>query len=122
MNTNKIKDILSLRYEKIRSDLWDRLKPKDHNGDFDRSLEAVWVEYLNGIDCEVVHPDDILEEFENLFNYSSKTRICVLLDDLLFGEETYYILMPKQLAEKALVLDGLPDFWSPEEKPETSFR
>lgn len=115
MNLSKIKDILSLRYEKIRSDLWDRLKPKDHDRNFEKELDAAWAEYLNGIDCEVLDPDDIVDEFEDLFNYSSKIRICI-------GFEDSFVLIPNQLAEKALILGGLPDSWFPEEKPETSVR
>ena len=74
--TNKLLDLLDERFEKIRSQLWDTLKPKDHDSDFDRALDALWAEYLNGIDCEVVDQDDIVEDFENLFNFSSRTRVC----------------------------------------------
>lgn len=119
MNTNKIKSLLDERFEKIRSELWDKLKPRDHDSEFDKALDVAWVSYLNRIDCEVVDQDDIVEEFENLFNYSSRTRICVNLADIyskrpgIFFQDTY-VLVPKQLAEKAIILGGLPDEWSPE--------
>ena len=119
MNVGKIKDLLDERFEKIRSELWDTIKPKDHDRDFDKALDHAWAEYLNGVDCEVVDQDDIVEEFENLFNHSSKTRVCVSLNEIngkRFGAfySDSYVLIPTQLAEKVLVLGWFPDKWSPE--------
>lgn len=119
MNTNKIRDLLEDRFEKIRSDLWDKLKPKDHDRNFDKELDLAWVAYLNRVDCEVVDQEDIVEEFENLFNNSAKTRICVNLAEIetrrpgMYFQDTW-VLIPKKLAEKAIILGGLPDEWTPE--------
>jgi len=83
-------------------------------------LDALWAEYLNGIDCEVVDQDDIVEDFENLFNFSSRTRVCISMSRInnkrpgVFFQDTY-VLIPKQLAEKVLVLGWFPDKWSPAE-------
>lgn len=99
VQVQKICEMLNERLEKIRS----RALPGN--------LINLWGEYLAGIDCEVLNEDEAREEFESLFNYSARTRICVSFS------HTYshtYILVPKELAEKALVLGGLPDEWSPE--------
>lgn len=100
MNINKIADLLQERFDKIKS----LFNPAEYN--FERVVDMAWVEYLNGIDCEVVDQEDIVEDFENLFNHSAKSRVCIPSS---FYDT--YVLMPKELAEKALILGGLPDTW-----------
>lgn len=101
IHIQKIRHMLKERMEKIRNDLGGPHRSAS------RSLEQEWLGYLNGIDCEVLDEDEARDEFEDLFNYSAQTRICVSF----FHS---YILMPKELAEKTLVLGGLPDHLCPE--------
>lgn len=114
---SELKSFLEIRLEKIRSELWDKLKPIEHDREFDKALNARWVEYLNGIDCLLLDQDDIVEDFENLFNISAQLRICIpwtfrsppSAKNYVDGD--IYVLMSKELAEKALVLGWLPDNW-----------
>lgn len=98
------------RYESLRSEMWNRLKPKDHSGPFNRKLEEAWADCLNGLDCTVLDPSDILEDFRDIANKSVQGRVC-----LGPWENDEYILVPLELAKKALILGGLPDQWFPEE-------
>jgi hypothetical protein len=97
---NKLAELFFARH----ADLWIRLSPVTTGG-----LQSAWAEYLNGLDCTVIDRDDILEDFESIVNSSAQGRVCVY-------DKTYkdYILVPKELAMKALVLGGLPDSWFPE--------
>jgi hypothetical protein len=104
---DKIRSFLEDRHKRTSSELWERLRPNERDAAFEHALEAAWAEYLNAIDCQVLYDDDVLEDFEHLFNNLSETSFCVLMNGL-------YLLVPKKLAEKALILGGLPDFWSPD--------
>lgn len=109
-SVDKLTEIFSDRFERIRSDLWDRLKPKDYSGSFERKLDESWADYLNGLDCTYLDKSDILNDFQAIANRSVQGRVCI------YDEESdEYILVPIGLAKKALVLGGLPDQWFPEE-------
>ena len=100
MIVNKLAELFSASHK----DLWRRLEPVTTSG-----LESAWYNYLNGLDCTVIDKDDILEDFESIVNSSAQGRVCVY-------DKNYknYILVPKELARKAVVLGGLPDSWFPE--------
>jgi hypothetical protein len=113
MDDRSIKKLSTLfedRYESLRSDLWDRLNPKDHSDLFERAVEEAWAERLNGLDCAVLDHSDILEDFQDIVNKSAQGRVCFYSED-----SQGFILVPLELAKKALVLGGLPDSWFPEE-------
>jgi len=64
-----------------------------------------WSVYMNFLDCLMIEREDLLENFDDMVNFGSavKERIC-LKDPCLRGD---YILVPWELAEKALVLGVL---------------
>lgn len=110
IHIQKIRDMLKERMEKIKNDLGGKAGPLGlfpGHSLASRSFEQTWLGYLNGIDCEVLDEDEARDEFEDLFNHSAQTRICV---SFFYS----YILVPKELAEKALALGGLPDHFCPE--------
>jgi hypothetical protein len=104
MIVNKLAELFSARH----ADLWRRLEPSMNAGSLVR-MQYAWYNYLNGLDCTVIDKDDILEDFESIVNSSAQGRVCVY-------DKNYkdYILVPKELARKAVVLGGLPDSWFPE--------
>lgn len=106
MMVNKLAEMFEYRHSKLQSDLFDRLGIKGYT---EVVVDEYWAEYLNGLDCTVIDRDDILEDFESIVNSSAQGRVCVY-------DKNYkdYILVPKELAMKALVLGGLPDSWFPE--------
>ena len=64
-----------------------------------------WCVYMNSLDCLMIEREDLLENFDDMVNFGSavKERIC-LWDPCSIGD---YILVPWDLAEKALVLGAL---------------
>ena len=70
-----------------------------------QSAEWFWGLYMNHLDCLMVDRDDLLESFPDMVNFgvSVKESVC-LLDPCFPGD---YLLVPKQLAEKCLVLGNL---------------
>jgi hypothetical protein len=100
MIVNKLAELFFAKH----ADLWIRLAPTGR-----AAFQIVWAEYLDGLDCTVIDKDDILDDFESIINSSAQGRVCVY-------DKNYrdYILVPKELARKALVLGGLPDSWFPE--------
>lgn len=110
-SVDKLTKIFSDRFERIRSDLWDRLKPKkDHDESFARAVTEAWADYVNGLDCIFLDKSDILYDFRDIANRSVQGRVCIHDE-----EADEYILVPLGLAKKALILGGLPDQWFPEE-------
>lgn len=110
-SVDKLTEIFSDRFEKVRSDLWDRLKPKkDYDESFVRSLTEAWADYVNGLNCIFLDKSDILDDFQTIANRSVQGRVCIIDE-----EADEYILVPLELAKKALILGGLPDSWFPEE-------
>mgnify|MGYP006266901263 CR=1 FL=1 len=110
MNTQKLAEIFSDKFHMMANCLWEKMRPKDWAGAFEQALDEVWTEYLNGIDCTVITRDDIRDDFEGVI-HSAQGMVCVANAG---DERTQYILVPKELAEKALVLGGLPERWFPE--------
>jgi hypothetical protein len=100
MIVNKLAELFSARHK----DLWTKLAPTGR-----AAFQIAWAEYLNGLDCTVIDKDDILDDFESIVNSSAQGRVCVY-------DKNYkdYILVPMELARKAVVLGGLPDSWFPE--------
>ena len=100
MIVNKLAELFSAKH----ADLWRSLGVGSASG-----LQSAWYNYLNGLDCTVIDKDDILEDFESIVNSSAQGRVCVY-------DKNYkdYILVPMELARKAVVLGGLPDSWFPE--------
>jgi len=107
MKLDNIKKMFSDRHSSLVDSLWTSLAPGDWSNSFQRKVDEAWAEYLNGLDCTVLGEQEILEDLENIVNHSAQGRICISLEE-------EYILVPNELAEKALVLGGLPDSWFPE--------
>ena len=86
------------------------------------TVSRLWVDFLNEIDCRVIEKDEILEDFPRIFN-CAQNLVCIgnpLGERRLWTGvgarldfEPYFILVSKELAERALVLGGLPETWPP---------
>ncbi|NDD54237.1 hypothetical protein EBZ39_10240 [bacterium] len=75
------------------------------------TVEDEWLEFLNKHDITVLTLEDIKESFQYLLNFDSavKNGLC-LLDP--HGEEVgmeRFLIVPREFAEKLLVLGGFPD-------------
>jgi hypothetical protein len=105
MNVKKIREMLRQKYREILAG--QSVTPRSRAN----AEDDLWL-YLNGLDCTVLDSGEIHDDFEDIVNYSVQGRVCVRLP-LRMGEVNY-ILMPKELAQKVVVLGGLPDHWSPE--------
>lgn len=110
MNIEKIRKILEDKYERMRSELWDEMKPEDYSSKFARKMDEFWTEYMNSLDCILITDEDIKEDLEGIINNSSRGRVCIRMGEEDLCDEDLYILMPQELADKVLVLGGLPDF------------
>lgn len=63
-----------------------------------------WTLYVNFLDCLMIEKEDLLENFDEMVNFgSSKESVCIK-DPCNQGD---FILVPKSLAEKTLVLGTL---------------
>ena len=112
LDIGEIKDLLLARYEGIKNRVWhenESLTPFN-NQQLQEKVDEAWASYINGIDCVVLSFSEIRDDFQDIINYSSQGRVCIDMDD----DNTPYILMPKELAQKIVVLGSLPDHWSPE--------
>jgi hypothetical protein len=97
MNVKKIREMIHAKYREHLNG-----GPQD---------EGFFSEYLNRLDCTVIDEDDVRQDFEDIVNYSVQGKVCITCED---PNARVYILMPKELAQKALVFGCLPDSWSPE--------
>ena len=69
-----------------------------------------WILFLNGIDCSVLSMEYIVQDFPHVMNFDSSVRNGVCLYDP-HGDEngiTSYIFVPRDFAEKILVLGDMP--------------
>lgn len=107
MNIEKLTGFFSSKYVSIVDKIWNERKPPDWTEAFESEVEESWVEYLNGLDCIVIDRYEILEDFEDIFNYSSRGRYCITLNK-------NYILVPFSIAERAFALGFLPESLCPE--------
>jgi hypothetical protein len=112
----KISKILEDKHDLIAKSLWEELDKANHGGEniyptFNTRFEELWVEFLNRIDCTIITHEDIREDFEGIINYSSRGKVCVPTH---FANNCPYVLMHEELAEKILILGGVPDSWFPE--------
>jgi hypothetical protein len=69
-----------------------------------RPVEA-WADYLNRLDCIYLDADEVNEDFEALVNDGCFDGKFCIVDPFTMRD---YILVPRQFAEKILVLGGLP--------------
>lgn len=92
----KLQDILDKRYAEVIGDSDDP--------------DEDWILFLNGIDCSVLSMEHIVENFPDIMNFDSSVRNGVCLHDPHGYENgiTSYVFMPRDLAEKILVLGDLP--------------
>lgn len=104
---DRLRRILDDKHTELTERLWERLRPVDWTPKFETQLDSEWIEYLNGLDCTVLDHEEILEDFEGIVNHSAQGRVCVSTMDE--GNEIH-ILMPVEVAERALALGGLPPF------------
>lgn len=74
----------------------------------DGPLPAVdfWTCYMNSLDCLVIDKDDLLENFDEMVNFGNAVKTSVCVKDPCY--KGCYVLVPKDVAEKAVVLGGLP--------------
>lgn len=119
MNTQKLAEIFSEKFHMMATELWREMR---HLA-FEEKFDEIWTEYLNGIDCTVITRDDIRDDFEGVI-HSAQGKVCVAVNPkipslsertvYILDRRTPYILVPVELADKALILGGLPERWFPE--------
>ena len=78
-----------------------------------QSLDEGWVGFLEGHDCVVMAMEEIKNEFQDLVNFDSCLRegLCVPDPHSAYtkaGDERF-IIIPRQFAEKVLVMGGFPN-------------
>jgi len=86
MNIEKLEVIFKDRYQNLLE------KCADDTQDF-------WVDYCDKHEIKIMHPEWVKE----CFNEEAKGMICIYSP-----ENSWWLLVPKKLAEKALVLGYLP--------------
>lgn len=64
-----------------------------------------WTCYMNSLDCLLVDREDLLENFDEMVNFGKSVKENVCLRNPC--NEGDFILVPKDLAEKVLVLGAL---------------
>lgn len=74
-------------------------------------VESEWIQFLEKHNCVVMEIEDIRGRFQDIINFDScvKEGIC-LIDP--YGAEVgleQYVIVPREFAEKLLVLGGFPD-------------
>lgn len=65
-----------------------------------------WTVYMNSLDCLLVDEEDLTENFDDMVNFGKAVKEGVCLKDPC--SDGAFILVPKELAEKTLVLGDLP--------------
>lgn len=65
-----------------------------------------WSVYMNFLDCTLVDQEDLLENFDEMVNFGSLVRESVCVKDPCDGSG--FIMVPKELSQKVIVLGALP--------------
>jgi len=96
---NELQGFFKERYSVIRAGC----KPSSAD-EFHGDPDEIWTVFLNRLDCLIVDEDDLVESFPDMVNFGAavKTHVC-LNNPSGFG----FLLVPPELAEKALVMGGL---------------
>lgn len=106
---NRLQNIFNLKFEDIKSELFglETNNPKyKNNRIFTLKIEETWLGYLNDRGLDVISLNEVTCEFANLVNYSSGLKESVCVQDPFTQEN--FILIPLIIAERILVLGGLP--------------
>lgn len=106
-SVEKLTEIFGIKWNELRKKKWEEqpapwCRDRDEY-EFQCQFEAYWAEYLNGLNCEIVANDP--EELVHMWNYGSNKETIAIVNP---EDETTWIFVPKELAEKVLVLDELP--------------
>lgn len=94
---NRLEDIFGSRYENLVSAYDD--------------LETEWIEFLEKHNCVVMTSEDINDNFQDIINFDSRVRDGICLIDPHSTEigMVQFVIVPRDFAEKLLVLGGFPD-------------
>ena len=88
MNIEKLEVIFKERYEDLL------LKHAHVDG-----VDDFWIDYCDKYEIKIMHPEWVKE----CFNEEAKGMVCIFSP-----ENEWWLLVPKKLAERALVLGYLP--------------
>jgi hypothetical protein len=75
------------------------------------TVEDEWLEFLNKHDCSLINLEDIKESFQDMVNFDSAVRNGLCVNDP-HGRSIgvfQFVIVPREFAEKLLVLGGFPD-------------
>lgn len=75
------------------------------------NVESEWIEFLDRHNCVVMGIEDIKFRFQDIINFDSCVKEGICLVDP-HGAEVgleQYVIVPREFAEKLLVLGGFPD-------------
>ncbi|NDD54012.1 hypothetical protein EBZ39_09065 [bacterium] len=89
MNLDKLESIFSAKYKDL----------VDQNAGNDLIDDDFWIDYCDRHKIRIMHPEWVKE----CFNEESRGMVCIHSP-----ENDWWLLVPKRLAEKALVLGYLP--------------
>jgi len=73
-----------------------------------QSLDEGWVVFLDGHDCVVMSLSEIKNSFQDMVNFDSCLREGLCVPDP-HSSGCRFIIVPRQFAEKVLVMGGFPD-------------
>lgn len=71
-----------------------------------RDDDNFWIDYLDKIEVFILHSEWLRETFNDS---AYKDHICIHNPEETNYERPFWLLVPRQLAEKCLVLNGLPE-------------
>jgi len=106
----RLKGIFRDRYGSMVAVHWQTtaLNPMFGNLPTYQSLDEGWVVFLDGHDCVVMSLAEIKNSFQDLVNFDSCLREGLCVPDP-HSSGCRFIIVPRQFAEKVLVMGGFPD-------------
>lgn len=74
------------------------------------TVDEEWTEFLEKYNCVLMNDEDIKNGFQDIINFDSCIKNGICLVDPLASEigVEQYVIVPKDFAEKLLVLNGFP--------------
>ena len=108
----RLEGIFRERYESLVAVHWQTTALNPMFGNWKlatyQSLDEGWVVFLNGHDCVVMSLAEIKNSFQDMVNFDSCLREGLCVHDP-HTADCRFIIVPRQFAEKVLVMGGFPD-------------
>lgn len=115
-SVERLEEIFSSRYGHLAGAIAFERSGKSWPSTLKRSSSAAaltskWVEFLEGHNCVVLDSEYINSDFKNIVNFDSCVRggLCVRDPNGVDSGVEQYVIVPRDFAEKVLVMGGFPD-------------